>query len=664
MLRFPDNAGGHKLNNLRNSLHLRAVAAIVLLTTLFVTYSSQVASGSSSLTSQSLSLAGTVRFAAIGDYGVANSGEQAVANLVKSWNPDFIITLGDNNYPDGAASTIDSRIGQYFHDFIYPYTGSYGPGSAINRFFPALGNHDWVTAGAQPYLYYFSLPNNERYYNFTQEIVEFFAIDSDSHEPDGTTSTSAQAAWLRQKLAASNATWKIVYFHHPPYSSGTTHGSTTRLQWPFQQWGASAVLSGHDHGYERILHDGIPYIVNGLGGASIYAFGTPVAGSQVRYNAAFGAQLIEASADHLTFQFYSVANGSTLIDTYTINLLGATATPTATNTSIPSNTPTNTPTITATRTMTALPTLTAIPTNTPTITATRTMTALPTLTAIPTNTPTNTLTLTPTPAVTGTLTATPTSVSGGTLTMNAVADSYVNDTSPTTNFGSSTSLRTDASPIQRSYLRFDVPTLSGSVISATVRVYANSAVSIGYTVHGTSGGWGETTITFSNAPSFGNSVGNSGAITANSWTQVDVTTLVTGAGQYNFVMNTTSSTATSFSSRTGANPPQLIIKMGSSLSPTPPSTATNTPTNTPTITATRTMTALPTLTAIPTNTPTATATRTMTALPTLTAIPTNTPTATATPTPTLTPTPTPTNTPTSDPCQPPFGPGGKPPQCK
>jgi hypothetical protein len=69
-------------------------------------------------------------------------------------------------------------------------------------------------------------------------------------------------------------------------------------------------------------------------------------------------------------------------------------------------------------------------------------------------------------------------------------------------------------------------------------------------------------FTFSNAPTFGASVGTSGAITANSWTSVNVTALVTGAGTYNFVMTTTSNTATSFSSREGPNPPQLVVVTG------------------------------------------------------------------------------------------------------
>src|SRR4051812_48198823 len=67
-------------------------------------------------------------FAVIGDFGRAGSNEQAVAALVTSWNPSFIITVGDNNYDEGKASTIDQNIGQYYHAWIAPYTGAYGPG--------------------------------------------------------------------------------------------------------------------------------------------------------------------------------------------------------------------------------------------------------------------------------------------------------------------------------------------------------------------------------------------------------------------------------------------------------------------------------------------------------------------------------------------------------
>lgn len=256
----------------------------------------------------------TIRFAVIGDYGKAGPEELGVANLVKSWNPDFIITTGDNNYELGEAATIDANIGQYFHDYIQPYSGSYGAGAAVNRFFPSPGNHDWYS-GLQPYLNYFTLPGNERYYDFARGPVHLFAIDSDENEPDGTTSSSAQAAWLQGRLAASSAPWKLVYFHHAPYSSGP-HGSDARMQWPFQAWGATAVLAGHDHLYERLLINGFPYFVNGAGGRSLYPFVTTLPGSQARYNSDYGAMLVEATESQLTFRFFNRAGQ--VIDTYTI----------------------------------------------------------------------------------------------------------------------------------------------------------------------------------------------------------------------------------------------------------------------------------------------------------------------------------------------------------
>jgi hypothetical protein len=257
-----------------------------------------------------------IHFAVIGDFGLDGPGLQQVADLIKSWKPDFIITTGDDNYPSGSAETIDNNIGKYFHDFIDSYKGKFGVGAVQNRFFPTLGNHDWLTAGAQPYLDYFSLPGNERYYSFTWGSVDFFAVDSDEHEPDGVGRSSAQAAWLKAGLAASQAPWRIVYFHHAPYSSGITHGSTDWMRWPFQAWGASAVLSGHEHNYERLLVDGIPYFVNGVGGASRYDFGSPLPESQVRYNSGFGAMLVDATPETIKFQFVNVKGD--VIDSITL----------------------------------------------------------------------------------------------------------------------------------------------------------------------------------------------------------------------------------------------------------------------------------------------------------------------------------------------------------
>jgi tartrate-resistant acid phosphatase type 5 len=253
-----------------------------------------------------------VRIVAIGDYGWAGPAEQQVAELVDSFRPDYVVTTGDNNYPYGEASTIDQNIGQYFSELIHPYKGNYASSATENRFFPTLGNHDWYTQGAAPYLDYFTLPGNERYYDVAWGDVHFFAIDSDPNEPDGITATSTQANWLRQGLAASTQAFNIVAMHHPPFSSGP-HGDTAVMQWPYAEWGADLVLAGHDHGYERLEIDGLTYVVSGLGGASIYSYGQGVPGSIVRYSEQYGATLLEADAHELRISFFDV--DGRLVDT-------------------------------------------------------------------------------------------------------------------------------------------------------------------------------------------------------------------------------------------------------------------------------------------------------------------------------------------------------------
>ncbi len=272
-------------------------------------------------------------FAIIGDYGRDNAEEKAVADLVSSWDPAYIIGVGDGYYASAGgkgSARYDESTGAYFCRWLsgITTTGQRCPAglAPMNAFFPAMGNHDYTDVRPSPdtYLNYFDLPGqglvsssgNERFYDFVKGPIHFFVLNSNQQEPAGTSSTSAQALWLKTQLAASTSTWNIVYDHHPPYSSDDDHGSTTQLQWPFAEWGADAVVSGHAHTYERIMRDGIVYFVNGLGGSERYNFTTPVAGSASRYNANWGAQKVTVSSTSLLFEFYDVAGA--LIDSYTI----------------------------------------------------------------------------------------------------------------------------------------------------------------------------------------------------------------------------------------------------------------------------------------------------------------------------------------------------------
>ena len=264
---------------------------------------------------------GDLRFAVIGDFGDAGWPEANVAALINLWNVELIVTTGDNNYPNGAARTIDRNIGQYFANYIYPYKGEYGPGGVENRFFPVLGNHDWREESLQPYYDYFSLPGNGRYYDFDWGPVHFYMLDSDPLEPDGRTPDSVQGNWFIEKVASSSKPWNLVFMHHPPYSSDAKHGSDQVMQWPFTDLGIDAVLTGHAHLYERLEYDGIPYFINGLGGRwkkidPLHDFDTSLAGSKIRYNLDYGAQLVSADESCINFTFFN--RSGILIDSYTL----------------------------------------------------------------------------------------------------------------------------------------------------------------------------------------------------------------------------------------------------------------------------------------------------------------------------------------------------------
>ena len=276
------------------------------------------------------------RFAVIGDYGDDDNNTRDVSELIKSWNPEFILTVGDNDYSDGAYrgtfEGLELAVGQYFHEFIGNYEGTEGPGANENRFFPTPGDHDWGDTcddpdGLDDYLRYFTLPSgnsgNERYYDFRMGPVHFFSIHSlDGCEPDGVTADSVQGRWVEAAALSSDAALKIAYFHNPPYSSGARHvGEGEHMRWPFAEWGFDLVFSGDDHVYERLERDGVTYVIDGLGGVDIHEFvDTPVDESVVRYSASYGAVRVDVFDDRLEAAFVAVDGG--VVDEFVIRLDG------------------------------------------------------------------------------------------------------------------------------------------------------------------------------------------------------------------------------------------------------------------------------------------------------------------------------------------------------
>ena len=127
------------------------------------------------------------------------------------------------------------------------------------KFYAALGNHD--DAALQRNYKPFNM-NGERFYSFKPQTgVRFFALDSNYVD-------KAQLDWLDKQLVASGSEWKIMFFHHPLYSSGETHGSAELqrglLEPVFIKHGVNVVLTGHEHFYERIKpQKGIAYFIIG-----------------------------------------------------------------------------------------------------------------------------------------------------------------------------------------------------------------------------------------------------------------------------------------------------------------------------------------------------------------------------------------------------------------
>jgi chitodextrinase len=148
-----------------------------------------------------------------------------------------------------------------------------------------------------------------------------------------------------------------------------------------------------------------------------------------------------------------------------------------------------------------------------------------------------------------------------TLTLTPVADSYVDSSNTTATHGTSAQLRVDGSPLVYAYQRYDLSSVPGTITGLSLKVFATSSSSAGYAVRSVADNtWSESALDWANAPPIGGTnVGTSGAISSNSWTTVDVSSLINGNGLLSMAMIGINSTAIAFSSREGANPPQLVV---------------------------------------------------------------------------------------------------------
>jgi PKD repeat protein len=151
-----------------------------------------------------------------------------------------------------------------------------------------------------------------------------------------------------------------------------------------------------------------------------------------------------------------------------------------------------------------------------------------------------------------------------TLRFTPVADARVEEANATTNYGTLTRLTTDGDIGLRieSYLRFDVSGISGTVASATLRLYVVSDPTVdGPAVYPTGNDWTETGITWSTRPqTTGRATADLGPVSVNTWVDLDVTPLVTADGTFSFALVQPSTDGVTFYSRQGVYKPELVVQ--------------------------------------------------------------------------------------------------------
>jgi len=199
-----------------------------------------------------------IRFVVVGDSGNASPAQRAIGKRMSEVAFDFVLFLGDIAYVDGTAKQLENNFFTIYRDLL-----RYVPG------YPAIGNHERHTRKGEPFFDAFVLPKPERYYSFDWGDVHFAAIDTTQRDRE-------QLGWLAADLASTKQRWKIVFGHHPMYTSGRRSASAADTRKAFAKIitdnKVDLVLAGHEHQYERFRVANVNYIVSGGGGARLMPF--------------------------------------------------------------------------------------------------------------------------------------------------------------------------------------------------------------------------------------------------------------------------------------------------------------------------------------------------------------------------------------------------------
>ena len=243
---------------------------------------------------------------AVGDFGVGGARERWMGSSMRRFAANHhvtaLTTLGDNDYTESPTA---------FHRNWVRYFGwAARRGLRIGG---TLGNHDVEVLDGRYEFDELRMPAS--YYRRRVGDVALFLLNSNRVN-------AAQTRWLRRSLRAATARWKVVLFHHPPFTCGGHSGDEdVRRQWVplFRRFQVDLVLSGHDHNYQRFARrNGVRYVVHGGGGRDLYDLkACPQAyPRRVVARKTFGWLYLRSSARGL--RVLAVRPGGAVVDRFTI----------------------------------------------------------------------------------------------------------------------------------------------------------------------------------------------------------------------------------------------------------------------------------------------------------------------------------------------------------
>ena len=165
----------------------------------------------------------------------------------------------------------------YYEDTAEGYRGCYDAtwGRHRERTRPVPGNHDYRADGAAYFAYWGARAGaaGRGYYSF--ELGAWHLIALNSNIDLG--ADSDQGRWLRADLAASRARCILAFWHHPLFTSGKHHDKEPKaapLYRMLYEAGASVVLNGHGHNYERFAPQDAEGRLDPKGGIRSFVVGT------------------------------------------------------------------------------------------------------------------------------------------------------------------------------------------------------------------------------------------------------------------------------------------------------------------------------------------------------------------------------------------------------